>query len=135
MSDGVVNNPLDKRAKSFDPLRLMPANTEWRKASANSERRHGRKNRANAELKSLQRGLLLLLNVEELIELGDLEHFVDVRVDVAQDELAARRLDLLVQGDELAERGAGKVFDVAEVQEDLRAVLGIDQVKKVLADL
>ena len=54
----------------------------WRSAAGVSER--------------LQGGLLFLLNVEELVELGDLEDLVDLRVDVAQDQPAAGRLQLLV---------------------------------------
>src|SRR5262249_24324974 len=50
----------------------------------------------------LQGGLLLLHDLEELVELGDFEDFVDLRIDIAEDEPAARLLQLLVQGDQLA---------------------------------
>src|SRR5438270_5974749 len=55
-----------------------------------------------------QRGLFVLLNFEELVELGDLEHFHDFAGDLAHDQLAAGRLHLLIQRDQLAQRGAGE---------------------------
>src|SRR5207253_10267579 len=85
-------------------------------------------------LKSLQCCLLLLLDVEELVELGNLEHLVDVRVDVAQDELAAGGLDLLVQSDELAEGGTGEIFDIAEIEQDLPAAELVHQAEEIFAD-
>src|SRR5579864_7397849 len=86
-------------------------------------------------LKCLQGRLLLLLDVEELVELGNLEHLVDVRVDVAEDELAAGGLDFLVQSDELAESGTGEVVDIAEVEQDLAPAELVDQAEEVFADL
>src|SRR5262245_64500215 len=82
----------------------------------------------------LQRLLLFLHDLEELVELGDLEHLVDLRVDVTQDQFALGGLQLLVQGDELAERRAGEVFDVAEIQEDLAAAVLVDEAEELLAD-
>src|SRR5262245_25608348 len=87
--------------------------------------------RASERLKG---GLLFLHDLEEAVQLGDLEHLVDLRVDVAQDQLAAGRLQLLVEGDELAECGAGEVFDVGEVEQDLAPTLLVDEAEELLAD-
>lgn len=46
--------------------------------------------------KRLEGGLLFLLNVEKLIQLGDLEHLVNLGVDVAEDQPSAHGLKLLV---------------------------------------
>src|SRR5205823_2319838 len=59
----------------------------------------------------------------------------DVRIDVAQDELAAGRLHFLVERDELAQRGAGEVLDVAKVQQDLAPAELIDEAEQVFTDL
>src|SRR5579883_525641 len=85
----------------------------------------GRKAAAVARLKRLQGRLLFLLDLEDLVNL---------RVDVAQDQPAADALELLVEGDELAERGAGEVFDVAEVEEELLHPLLVDEAEELLAD-
>src|SRR5690349_6345887 len=74
---------------------------------------------ARGRLKSLKRLLLFAANYEQLVQLGNREHFEDLRVDVAQNQLAAGRLDLLVQRDKHAQYGARHVFDVAEVQKQL----------------
>src|SRR5207302_161538 len=63
----------------------------------------------------LQGGLFFLDDLEELVQLGDLEDFVDLRGDVAQDQPPAGRLQLLVECDELAEGGARQVLHVAEI--------------------
>src|SRR5262249_34899376 len=77
----------------------------------------GRRDRASPCLEGLQGGLLFLLDVEEPVEPGDLEDLVDLGVDVAQDQAAARGLQLLVERDELTQGGARQVFHVAEVQQ------------------
>jgi hypothetical protein len=84
--------------------------------------------------KHLQGGLLVFLDVEQLVELGDLENFVNLRVDIAQDESAARGLQFLVQGDQLPQGRAGKVLDVAEVQEDFFSAMLVDQTEELFAD-
>src|SRR5436305_11987005 len=60
-------------------------------------------------LKRLQRRLFFGLDVEELVELRNLEDFVDRRVDVAEDQPAAGLLQLLVERNELGQGGAGEV--------------------------
>src|SRR5260370_6350754 len=85
----------------------------------------------------LQRRLLVGLNGDELVQSGDLEHLPDAVVDVTQHQLAADALDLLVQGDELAEGGARQVFDVAVDEQELLAValaFLIDQAVELVAD-
>src|SRR5207247_1897253 len=79
--------------------------------------------------------LLVFLDVEHLVQPGDLEDFEDVLGDVTQDELAAGAADLLVEVDELAERGTGEILDVAEVQKDLAAAQLVDEAEQVFADL
>src|SRR5262245_8064661 len=76
---------------------------------------------ARLRSKGLQSGLFFLLNIKDFVQLGDLKDFVNLRIDVAEYQSTLRVLQLLIQGDELSERGAGKIFDVAEVEKDLVA--------------
>ena len=85
--------------------------------------------------KGLQGGLFVFLDVEQFVELGDLEDFEDLVVDIAHHQLAAGRIDFLVEGDELAQGGAGEILDIAEIQQDFLAAQLIDQAEKVFADL
>src|SRR5262249_20749964 len=85
-------------------------------------------------LERLQGRLLVLLDVEELVQLGDLEDLVDLGIDVGQDQPAAGRLEFLVQGDELAQGGAGEVLDVAEVEQELAAAFLVHQAEELIAD-
>src|SRR5205085_2565273 len=87
-----------------------------------------------APLEGLQGGLLLLLDVEEFIEFGDLKYLVYLRIDVAQDQPAAYALQLLVEGDQLAQRRAGEVLDVAEVEQELAAAFLVDEAEELFAD-
>src|SRR5262249_50437452 len=88
---------------------------------------------ANSE--RLQSGLLLLLDIKESVQFSDLKYLVNLGIDVAQDQAAARRLQLLVQRDELAQRCAGEVFDVAEIEEELARPFLIDKTNQLLADV
>ena len=54
--------------------------------------------------------------------------------DVAQHQLALDGLELPVQGDQLAEGGAGHELDVLEVQQHLPAAEFVDQPEQVVAD-
>src|SRR3954462_11243148 len=82
----------------------------------------------------LQGALLVLVDHEQLVELGDLEHFVDLRVDVAEDELAAGRLELAVERDELAQRRRGQELNVAEVEQDLAPAQLVHEAEELFAD-
>src|SRR5262249_32836848 len=84
--------------------------------------------------KHLQTFLLIALDDKELVQFGNLEHLANLRVNVAKHELAARRLHLLVQGDELAQSSAGHVLHVAEIKEKLLAPRFVHQTEKLLAD-
>src|SRR5438067_7317414 len=84
-------------------------------ARGTNERGHER----TRSSEGLQGSLLFLLDVEELVELGDLEHFVNLGMDVAQDQASLGGLQLLVERDQLPQGGARQVFDVVEVQQNL----------------
>src|SRR5207248_11567312 len=73
-------------------------------------------------------------NDEELVELGDFEDLANLRIDGAQDQFAARPLDLLVQGDQLAQGGTRHVLDIAEIQEQLLASGIVHQAEELFAD-
>src|SRR5262249_6735448 len=83
----------------------------------------------------LQRRLLVLLDAEKLVQASDLEHLVNLRADVAKNQFAARVLDLLVEGDEFSEGGAGEVLDVAEVQQQFRQPVLLHEGEQLLTDV
>ena len=80
-------------------------------------------------------GLLLGVDLEDLVEPGDPEDLEEVGVDAAELELALDRPDLLLEVDQLAQRGAGEVLHVAEVQQDLLVPLVLHQAVELVADL
>jgi len=84
--------------------------------------------------KRLQGRLLIFLNVEQLVELGNLENFVNVLGNVAHHQFAAAGLNLFVQGNEFAQCSAGEIFDVAEVQQYFLPPQLIDKAEEILAD-
>ena len=53
----------------------------------------------------LETRLLIFVDREEFVQLRNFEHLKDIRMDVAQDQAAGGRLELFVEGDELAQRG------------------------------
>jgi hypothetical protein len=63
----------------------------------------------------LEAVLFIFFDGEQFVELGDLKHFVDLRVNAAQNQLTAGGLDLAVERDQFTERGAGKELDILEV--------------------
>lgn len=62
------------------------------------------------------------MNVEELVEPGDLEDLEDLRINVRELELALLFLDAFLQGDEHAQGSAGEVLHVAETEEQIAAL-------------
>src|SRR5438067_4250612 len=79
---------------------LAPASERWR-ATGNllllTKRKACRSapgSRQSSASKRLQAALLVLLNIEEPVELGDFENFVDLRIDVAKNQPPAGRLQL-----------------------------------------
>jgi hypothetical protein len=89
-------------------------------------------NRKRSE--GLQSCLLFLLDVKELVQFGDLEYLVNLGVNVAEDQPAADTLQFLVECDQFAEGSAGEVLNIAEVQEQLAAVLLFDETEELFAD-
>src|SRR5438034_2673912 len=89
---------------------------------------------AGQGLEGLQSGLLLLLDVEEPVEFRDFEHLVNLWVDVTQDQPASHSLEFLVQRDQFAQRRAGQVLDVAEVEQELAAAFLVDETEELFAD-
>jgi hypothetical protein len=87
-----------------------------------------------AGLKRLESRLLFFLDVEKLVQLRDLKHLVNLRIDVAQNQLALGSVDLFVERDEFAEGSAGQVFDIAEIQNQFAAPELIDEAKQLFAD-
>src|SRR5262245_25441653 len=82
----------------------------------------------------LQPGLLVRGNGQDFVQLGDLEHVEDVFGNLAKHELTLHRLQLAVQCDEFAQRGAGHELDVPEVQQDLPTAEFVNQSEQVVAD-
>src|SRR5258706_1632956 len=73
-------------------------------------------------------------NLKELVELGDDEHLVDLRLDVHEAQIAALELDLLIHVDQHPQRRRTQVIDVLKIQQQFRMVLGLDQRCQRLAD-
>src|SRR5262249_17389944 len=82
----------------------------------------------------LQASLFVLLDNEKLVEPGDLEDFVNLGMNVAQDQLAADRVQFLVEGDQLSQGRTGQVLQGAENEEQFGPPHLIDQAEKLLAD-
>src|SRR5262249_8787542 len=79
-------------------------------------------------------GLLLSGDLEDLVEPRDPENFQQVGVNAAELELPFDSPDLLLEVDELAERGAREVLDVAEIQQELPVPLFFDQTVKLVTN-
>ena len=62
--------------------------------------------------------LQIVLNIEELGEAEQLEDFVDLGLDLEQDDVAAPRLDRLEEGGEGAYAGRGDVVEAAAVENE-----------------
>src|SRR5262245_43405917 len=85
-------------------------------------------------LTNLQSGLLLRLNIEEFVELGNFENFVYLRIDIAEHEPAVYLLKFLIEGDQFGQGGAGKILHVAEIQQNFTPPRIFDQTEKLLAN-
>jgi hypothetical protein len=77
---------------------------------------------------------LVLEDIEDLVEASDLEDLEDLGLDSTKPELALHFVDLLVEIEELAESGARKILNGAEVEQDLLASIFVDQSKELVAD-
>ena len=73
-------------------------------------------------------------NIEELVQAGDFEDFVNLRIDIAEDQTPPHRLQLFVQGDEFPKRGAGEEFDITEVEQDFAPSYLIDQAEELFTN-
>src|SRR5262249_52982905 len=94
----------------------------------------GGTSRNRDRLKRLQGRLFFLLNVEQLVQLGNFKDLVDLRIDIAQDQPAADRVHLLVEGDEFPQGRAGEVLDIAKVQEQFTAAQLVHKTEKLFTD-
>src|SRR5262249_19125904 len=85
----------------------------------------------------LGRGLGLLscpAQVEELVQSRDHKDLLDLRTQVAHDQVPAPGKQLLVQADQRAERRAGDVLHVAEVEEQVRLARFLRQGEELVVD-
>src|SRR5208337_716150 len=81
----------------------------------------------------VERGLLFRIDLEDLIKPGDPENLQQIGMNAAKLELALDRGDFLLEVDQLAERGAGEILHVTEVQQDVLVTLILDQAVELLA--
>src|SRR5262249_54569105 len=81
----------------------------------------------------VERRLLVGVNLEDLVQPGDAEDLQKVGVDAAELQLAFDRGHLLLEVDQLAERGAGEVLDVAEVQQQALVTFILNQAIELVA--
>jgi hypothetical protein len=82
-----------------------------------------------------ERLLSSFVNLKELIELGDHEDFINLRIDVRQAKLAILAANPVIDGDQRSERGRGKVIHIVEADQNLGLGLGIDDLADFRADL
>src|SRR5262245_43683805 len=99
------------------PHRTRPRNAAAVPESSASAQRGAKSPISYLSVKHLQGFLFVATNDKEFVQSRDLKHFPNLRIDAAQNQLAARRLHFLVQGNELAQGGTRHVFHVAKVQE------------------
>jgi hypothetical protein len=81
------------------------------------------------QLKAGQGVGFVVFDVEQFVELGDRKDFVDLWPDVAQFQFPAVRFDLFVERDELAERGTRKKLNGRKIEQEILAVLFLDQLE------
>src|SRR5438270_11032056 len=74
------------------------------------------------------------MDLEDLVEPGDPEDLEEVGVDAAELELALDRPYLLLEADQLAQRGGRQVLHVAEVEQELLVAFVLDEAVELVAD-
>src|SRR5215470_4462235 len=79
--------------------------------------------------------LLVGVDLEDLIEPGDPEDFEEIGVDAAELQLTLDRGHLLLEVDQLAERGTGKILNIAEVQQEALVAFVLNQAIELVTDL
>src|SRR3954454_18436624 len=72
-------------------------------------------------------GLFLGVDFKDLVEPGDPEDLEEIGMDAAELELTLDHAHFLLEVDQLAQRGAGEVLDVAEIEEELLMAFVFDQ--------
>src|SRR5215217_4495302 len=86
-------------------------------------------------LDMLHRFALRRLDREDLVEPRDAEQFEQFRADAAQDEFAVLQpAELLVEREDDADRLAGEVLDLLEIEHESAAVFVVDEAVKLGAD-
>jgi hypothetical protein len=84
--------------------------------------------------KSFQGFFLIVADVEQLIQFGDGEDFVNVWPNAAESQLSFGPLDLLIHRNEFAKRGARQIFHVGKIENDFLATILIDEAKELVTD-
>src|SRR5579862_4998632 len=84
--------------------------------------------------KTFDRLVAAINDLKQLIQPCDLENLFNVGADRAQPQLASGGFDFLVHCDQFAEGGARQVFDVGKIEDDLLAVIVIDQAEQLISD-
>src|SRR6476660_2450261 len=125
MQKGVANKA--KHETNFKKSKSLPKFGS--PASASSLRSHA------SSLKRRQGLLLGALDREELREAGNGENFKNLGGEIAKLELAAGRFDLLVEQDQLVERGGGEKLDAGKVEQDVVPLFLLDQGEQLVGQL
>ena len=82
-----------------------------------------------------QRVHLVLFDIKHSVQLGDRKHLVNLGPDVAELQLAAVRLDLLIQHDQPIQCCTRQELDVREIEQQLVPLFLLDQLEEVFAQL
>jgi hypothetical protein len=91
-------------------------------------------NPGDARSELVEGGLFVAVDFENLIEAGDAEDFEEVGMNAAELELAFDRTGFSFEVDQLAERGARKVLNVSEIEEQIPVTFILDQTVELVAD-
>ena len=71
---------------------------------------------------------------DQLVKLGDREHFLDVGANVTEHQLAIGLFQLRVQGNDFAQSRGGKVLYIREVQNHFGSLFGINKLGKLFTN-